>query len=161
MKRFLAIAWLAILTPFAAMTAMPTAQAQGLSLANDIIADPATGAALLGYDPVAYFIDNRAVRGDRERQTTFAGKVWYFASSANKSAFQANPDIYLPAFGGYDPIAIASGIAVFGSPEFFVIDNTRVFLFRNTETREAFLRAPDILQSAAHHWPQVKRDMVP
>ncbi len=135
--------------------------AQGISLNDEIIADPITGAALLGFDPVGYFIDNRPVAGDRGRQLTFAGKVWYFASNANKSAFEANPAIYLPAFGGHDPVAIAAGFAVSGSPEFFAIANDKVFLFRHPESRDAFTRDPAINSAAERFWPQVKRDMVP
>lgn len=137
------------------------AQAQGIRLSDEIIADPVTGAALLGFDPVAYFIDNRATPGNHSRQATFAGKVWYFASNANKTAFEINPAIYLPAFGGHDPVAIAAGFALSGSPEFFAITGDRVFLFRHAESRDAFLRDPRISLTAESHWPQVKRDMVP
>lgn len=140
---------------------IPPANAQGISLNDEIVADPGTGAALLGFDPVAYFIDRCAVPGNRSRQAIFGGKVWYFASNANKSAFEISPATYLPAFGGHDPVAIAAGFAVSGSPEFFAITQDRVFLFRHAESRDAFLRDPSIGLAAQSHWPQVKRDMVP
>jgi len=144
-----------------ALAPLCAARAQGIRLNDEIIADPVTGAALLGFDPVAYFIDHRAVPGDKDRQITFAGKVWYFASTANRTAFEASPATYLPAFGGHDPVAIAAGFALSGSPEFFAIDGNRVFLFRHAESRDAFLRDPTISMTAERHWPQVKRDMVP
>lgn len=137
------------------------ATAQGIRLNDEIIADPVTGAALLGFDPVAYFIDHRAVPGAKDRQITFAGKVWYFASTANRIAFEASPETYLPAFGGHDPVAIAAGFALSGSPEFFTIDGNRIFLFRHAESRDAFRRDPTIGKLAERQWPQVKRDMVP
>jgi len=143
------------------LASLSAARTQGIRLNDEIIADPVTGAALLGFDPVAYFIDHRAVPGDRDRQITFAGKVWYFASTANRTAFEASPATYLPAFGGHDPVAIAAGFALSGSPEFFAIDGNRVFLFRHAESRDAFLRDPTISATAERHWPQVKRDMVP
>ena len=152
---FLLALGLATLAPLSIVTA------QGIRLNDEIIADPVTGAALLGFDPVAYFIDHRAVPGARDRQITYAGKVWYFASAANRTAFEANPATYLPAFGGHDPVAIAAGFALSGSPEFFAIDGNRVFLFRHAESRDAFLRDPAIGTTAERHWPQVKRDMVP
>lgn len=144
-----------------ALAPLSAASAQGIRLNDEIIADPVTGAALLGFDPVAYFIDHRAVPGAKDRQITYAGKVWYFASTANRTAFEANPATYLPAFGGHDPVAIAAGFALSGSPEFFAIDGNRVFLFRHAESRDAFLRDPMIGTTAERHWPQVKRDMVP
>lgn len=135
--------------------------AQDLRLTHDVIADPVTGAALLGFDPVAYFIDQRAVPGQKSQQILYAGKVWYFASRANRAAFEANPALYLPEYGGHDPVAIAAGIAVSGSPEFFTVENARIFLFRHAETRDAFLRDPTIAETARRHWPQVKRDLIP
>lgn len=161
MARFISIASLALGVLGAGLAPNSLSRAQGVSLTDEIIADPITGAALLGFDPVAYFINNRAVPGDPGRQTIFAGKVWYFASSANKSAFEANPGMYLPAFGGYDPVSIAAGIVVAGSPELFAVENDRVFLFRRTETRDAFIGNPGIRQAASLQWPQVKREMVP
>lgn len=143
------------------MMLVPPASAQGISLNDEIIADPISGAALLGFDPVAYFIEQRAVPGTRERQTVFGGKVWYFHSNANRSAFEANPQTFLPAFGGHDPVAIAAGFALAGSPEFFAIADNRVYLFRHAESRDAFLRDATISEAATLNWPQVKRDMVP
>lgn len=164
MTRFISIASFALGTLGAlgaGLALIPVSRAQGVSLTDEIIADPVTGAALLGFDPVAYFIANRAVRGDPKRQTIFAGRVWYFASSANKNAFEANPGMYLPAFGGYDPVAIAAGIVVAGSPEFFAVENDRLFLFRQRKSRDAFLGNPGIHQAASLQWPQVRREMVP
>lgn len=137
------------------------AMAQGIRINDDIIADPNTGAALLGFDPVAYFIDQRARKGYSDLQTVFAGKVWYFASPANKSAFTVNPDPYLPAFGGHDPVGIAAGFAVSGSPEFFALDNNRIYIFRHAQSRAAFLADPAIREAAERNWPQVRRDLVP
>ena len=37
-------------------------------------------------------------------------------ASGNRAAFAANPDIYMPRFGGYDPLGVARGVAVAGNP---------------------------------------------
>jgi YHS domain-containing protein len=145
----------------AAGLAAPGARAQGYTLSNEIISDPTTGAALLGFDPVAYFLRRSAVAGSPAHQVQHAGKVWYFESDANRAAFMRNPESYLPAFGGHDPVAIAAGFAVSGSPEIFAIADDRIYLFRKGEARDAFLREPGIAASAERNWPQVKRDMVP
>jgi YHS domain-containing protein len=144
-----------------AMAPGMTARAQALSLSDGIIADPLTGAALLGFDPVAYFIEKRAVSGKTSHQILYGGKVWYFASGANKNAFEANPELYLPVFGGHDPVAVAAGFIVAGSPEYFAIEKDRVYLFRHAESRDAFLRDASISATATSHWPQVKRDLAP
>lgn len=141
--------------------ARPGALSQGIRIGDDIVSDPLTGAALLGFDPVAYFIDNKARRGSEAYQVMFGGKLWLFASDANKSAFVSNPKPYVPAFGGYDPVGVAAGIAVSGSPEFFVVGESRVFLFRHARSRDAFLADRSILGQAERNWPQVKLDLVP
>ena len=146
----------AVLTAFAG-----SLQAQGIRMNEDIVADPNTGAAIYGFDPVAFFVDRRPLHGESEWQALHAGKVWYFASEANRTAFLANPPAYLPAFGGHDPVAIAAGFAVSGSPEFFAIREGRVFLFRHPESRDAFKQDERIAEMAETNWPQVKRDMIP
>lgn len=139
----------------------PAVRSQGIRIGDDIVSDPLTGAALLGFDPVAYFIDNKARRGSETYQTMFGGKLWLFTSDANKSAFVSNPKPYVPAFGGYDPVGVAAGIAVSGSPEFFAVEESRVYLFRHARSRDAFLADRSILSHAERNWPQVKLDLVP
>jgi YHS domain-containing protein len=59
------------------------------------------GFALLGHDPVAFFADGRPVLGDERFQSHHGGAYYRFASSANKQVFDAAPEKYAPAFGGY------------------------------------------------------------
>lgn len=143
------------------LTLLAPARAQGFRLGEEIVADPNTGAALLGFDPVAYFIEQKAIPGHRTIQASYAGKAWYFVSDANRAEFLSNPANYLPAFGGHDPVAIAAGFVLAGSPEFFAIAGQRVYLFRHPESRDAFLQDPEIGTTAESQWPQVKRHLVP
>src|SRR5882724_13336997 len=59
------------------------------------------GAAVLGYDAVAYFTDNKAVKGNPKFQSEFEGAKYYFTSTEHKTLFDANPAKYAPAYGGY------------------------------------------------------------
>src|ERR1051326_9076602 len=59
------------------------------------------GAAILGYDAVAYFTDNKAVKGSQKFRSEFDGAKFYFANADHKLAFDANPAKYAPAYGGY------------------------------------------------------------
>ncbi len=146
---------------FALSVASPNVLSQGIRIGDDIVSDPLTGAALLGFDPVAYFIDHKARRGSETHQAMFGGKLWLFTSDANKNAFVSNPKPYVPAFGGYDPVGVAAGIAVSGSPEFFAVEESRIYLFRHARSRDAFLADRAILEQAERNWPQVKLDLVP
>ncbi|MFY8112583.1 MAG: YHS domain-containing (seleno)protein [Rhabdaerophilum sp.] len=135
--------------------------AQAIGLSDEIVADPNSGAALFGFDPVAYFLDQRAVPGRANLQTVYAGRVWHFVSRANQAAFETDPQPYIPAFGGHDPLGIAAGFAVAGNPQTFALAENRLFLFRDEGSRSLFLRDPARLDLAERNWPLVRRDMVP
>ena len=71
-----------------------------------VVVDRHTGLAISGFDPVAYFIDTPSP-GRGEFEATFAGAVWRFRNAGNRAAFVADPEVYMPRFGGYDPVAVA------------------------------------------------------
>jgi hypothetical protein len=81
-----------------------------------IVVDRNSGIAIGGFDPVAYFIDGVAMPGKGDFEASFAGAVWRFRNEGNRGAFLADPDTYLPRFGGYDPTGVARGAAVPGDP---------------------------------------------
>jgi len=124
--------------------------------------DPRSGVALYGYDPVAYFIDKTARAGANEYEFRFAGLTWRFRSAANLAAFSRQPDNFVPAFGGYDPLAVGEGIPLEGNPAFFAVSDGKLFLFAREESRAAFLANPDnLFDSAMAAWPAVQRKLVP
>ncbi|MBS0242021.1 MAG: YHS domain-containing protein, partial [Proteobacteria bacterium] len=57
------------------------------------------GVAVGGYDPVAYFTDNKPVKGNPAISLDHAGAKWYFATEANRDAFQKEPAKYAPQYG--------------------------------------------------------------
>jgi len=65
------------------------------------------GIALDGYDPVAYFVAQKAVKGLPKYRCQYEGVVYQLSSSDNKQAFIENPRQYLPAYGGWCALAVA------------------------------------------------------
>jgi len=63
-----------------------------------------------GYDLVAYFTDGKPMRGSGYQVSVFEGVTYAFASEEHKEMFEANPEKYVPAYGGY----CAYGVAVAG-----------------------------------------------
>ena len=59
------------------------------------------GVAIKGYDAVAYFTENRAVKGRSEFSHKWNDARWYFASAANRDLFAADPERFAPQYGGY------------------------------------------------------------
>ncbi len=45
------------------------------------------GIAIQGYDPVAYFVSNKAIKGKSAFSANYLGVVYYFSSSQIKSSF--------------------------------------------------------------------------
>ena len=130
--------------------------------AERIVVDRHTGIALGGFDPVAYFVDADAVRGKGEFEHAFAGAVWRFRNEGNRAAFVADPEVYMPRFGGYDPVAVARGVGVAADPRLWLIVEGRLYLFYTPEARTAFGESPkDVIEAAERSWPAVQMTLSP
>ncbi len=57
--------------------------------------------AIKGYDTVAYFTEQRAVKGKEEFEFSWEGVRWLFASAANRNLFAADPERFIPQYGGH------------------------------------------------------------
>jgi hypothetical protein len=127
-----------------------------------VVANRHTGLAIDGFDPVAYFVDDAAKAGRAELEFQFAGATWRFHNEGNRAAFAADPDVYIPRFGGHDPIAVARGVATPGHPRLWLIAEKRLYLFFSAASRAAFAENPDrAIDAAERHWPEVLRTLVP
>lgn len=126
-----------------------------------VVTDPHTGLALYGFDPVAYFTDGAPVPGQAGIEYRFAGVVWRFRNEGNRAAFAADPEVYTPRFGGYDPLGVARGVATPGHPQLWVRRDDRLYLFHKQETRAAFAVDPQGAVTAAEgRWAQVVKELV-
>jgi hypothetical protein len=57
--------------------------------------------------------------------------------------------VYVPRFGGNDPIALARGALVAGHPTIFAVHDGQLYLFQKPERRVSFLAAPGAAIDAA------------
>ncbi|MGA0532143.1 YHS domain-containing (seleno)protein [Hansschlegelia sp. KR7-227] len=137
------------------LVAGPAGATPGLS--ERFVSDPMSGVALYGYDPVAYFTAGRAERGRRDIEAEWGGSAWRFVSEANRAAFLSAPEVYAPAYGGYDPVAVANGAPAAGHPLLFRVRGDRLYLFRSPEERDSFADA----RSADAAWPRVEAQLIP
>jgi YHS domain-containing protein len=88
--------------------------------------------AIDGYDPVAYFVQGKAVRGKKELAVSHQGIVYYFSSDANKEEFKKNPAKYEPQYGGWCAYAMgAENEKVSVDPKTFKVANGKLYLFYN------------------------------
>lgn len=84
--------------------------------------------AMQGYDPVSYFQEG-PVRGKSSIRSEYRGTIYYFANVANKEAFEAAPEKYEPAFGGWCATALLEGTKYKIDPKSYKIVNGHIFLF--------------------------------
>jgi YHS domain-containing protein len=98
--------------------------------------------ALHGYDPVAYFTDNEAVRGNKRILERLGGATYYFASRGSRYEFLRDAPRYQPQFGGYCATSMAMGRLEDINPRLFVIYEGKLYLFNNPEAEAMFMRDP-------------------
>jgi hypothetical protein len=134
----------------------------GAATTERVVADPYSGLAISGFDPVAYFADAAPMLGRVEFEAGHAGVTWRFRNEGNRAAFIADPEVFMPRFGGYDPISVARGASAPGHPELWVIAEGRLFLFYSAASRDAFADDPgSAIDAADRGWPAVLRRLVP
>ena len=127
-----------------------------------VVVDRYTGLAILGFDPVAYFTDAAAMPGKGDHEYAYAGAVWRFHNAGNLAAFAANPEVYMPRFGGYDPVGIARGVALPSDPRLWLVAGQRLYLFQTPQARAAFAADEDATLAAAdRNWPAVQLTLSP
>lgn len=122
----------------------------------------ANGIALKGYDPVSYFTQNKAIKGNKELAVSHQGIVYYFSAAANKDAFKLNPFKYEPEYGGWCAYAMGdNGEKVSIDPATFKILNGKLYLFYNryfTNTLKDWNKNEAALKKNADmNWPKLFR----
>jgi len=86
--------------------------------------------AILGYDPVAYFTDGRAVQGSPEISQSWLGATWHFASTQHRDTFTANPISYAPQYGGFCAGSMSVGLVTDNiDPNSWRIIDGKLYLF--------------------------------
>lgn len=115
------------------------------------------GLAIQGYDPVAYFTQNKAVEGNKQLNAVFEGVTYRFSSTANKELFVKDPKKYEPQYGGWCAYAMgATGEKVEVDPETFKILNGKLYLFYHSWTNNTLTKwnkdEPNLKSKADKSW---------
>ena len=96
----------------------------------------AEGAALSGYDAVAYQDESKAVRGNASFTADWNGATWRFTSAAHLARFEANPTQYAPAYDGHCAYAASEGRKSAGMPDMWQVAYDRLYLLCSTSAFE-------------------------
>ncbi len=88
--------------------------------------------AIEGYDPVAYFTQGKAIRGNAANALVYEGVTYHFSTPQNKETFRAAPARYEPQYGGWCAYAMGkNGEKVEVDPETFKVLDGKLYLFYN------------------------------
>ncbi len=99
----------------------------------------ANGAAVGGYDVVAYFDSAEAVPGEKVYAANYAEQLWLFKSMENREKFLAEPERYFPQYGGHCAYGLASGYLVRGDPEAWTVHSGKLYLNYSKGVRKNWL----------------------
>lgn len=116
-----------------------------------------SGAAIRGYDPVAYFTRNKPVEGSAEHTADYKGVQWRFASAENRDLFAADPEKYAPQYGGYCAWAVSNNYTASTDPHAWSIKDGKLYLnfSKFVRTRWAIDKAGNIAKADAN-WPGLR-----
>lgn len=112
------------------------------------------GSAIKGYDPVAYFLEQKAIKGKSEFAYKWSGNKWLFCSQANLDAFKANPHKYAPQYGGLCAYGVSLKRKVHANPLAWTIVDNKLYLNYSLKVRELWLKDfRALIQRANEFWP--------
>jgi YHS domain-containing protein len=120
------------------------------------------GVAIDGYDPVAYFLDNRAVKGSEKYSYDWLGTPWYFASDEHRELFKKNPVKYAPQYGGYCAAEVAGSgsVTVNIDPEAFAIIDGKLYItYDDVHTQDFAAHISDVAPKADANWPKKEAEL--
>jgi hypothetical protein len=100
-------------------------------------AEPAA-LAIKGYDPVAYFVDGRPIRGLPEIEYEWDERRYRFSSAQHRDLFRADPVRYAPQFANFCAMSLAHGELVEADPESWLINADKLYIFGKREGPELF-----------------------
>jgi YHS domain-containing protein len=111
------------------------------------------GVILKGYDPVAYFKEHRPVKGDPKFSSTYRTATYYFASAADKAAFDKSPAKYAPQYGGFCANGMTRGKLNDIDPNVFFVYKGKLYVCESAKAGKAFYSNPDSnIQKADRNW---------
>ena len=111
------------------------------------------GVILKGSDPVAYFKQNRAVKGNPKYASTYGGAIYYFASAEHKAEFDKAPAKYAPQYGGFCANSMSERRIADIDPNQFFIYKGKLYLCMGSPELKTFTAKPDVkVQAADKNW---------
>lgn len=115
--------------------------------------------AINGYDAVAYFTQNKAVKSEKQFAVVYKNATWYFSTNENKEAFKKDPVKYAPQYGGYCAYGCCRGYKAKTEADDFTIVDGKLYLNYNLDVRKLWNKdQAGFIKKANDNWPKVKQE---
>lgn len=116
------------------------------------------GISIKGYDPVAYFNQNKALQGIDPYSFTWSGTKWKFVSQANLDSFKLAPEKYAPQYGGYCAYGCSENHKSPTDPNAWTIIDNKLYLNYSIKVKELWLRdTTSRIKAADAYWPALNQ----
>tara|TARA_R110000868_G_scaffold177713_7_gene416763 strand:+ start:1502 stop:1987 length:486 start_codon:yes stop_codon:yes gene_type:complete len=116
---------------------------------------------LHGVDAVALTTLGAVGEGDARFTVVQDGNAYYFASQESADQFSADPNQYLPQYGGFCAYAVALGRKFDGDPMYADIVDGKLYLFVNDAIFQKYLaNKEETLRKAEATWPKIRSKAV-
>lgn len=138
------------------LLAVPASYPQSHAAEKPPVYLDASGVALRGYDPVAYFTDGKPVKGSKQFSVAWMDATWYFSNEAHREVFKSDPEKYAPRFGGYCAYAVSRNYTWAGDPRVWRIEDGKLYLNANSEAQQLWEEdVPGNIMKGNAYWPGV------
>lgn len=118
--------------------------------------------AIRGYDPVAYFVEGKPVKGSPQYTHNWMGAQWRFASAANRDAFSADPGKYAPQYGGYCAWAVSQGYTAEVDPDAWAVEGGKLYLNYSKGVQATWAKdVPGNILKGDRNWLELKAKLIP
>lgn len=116
------------------------------------------GVAIKGYDPVAYFNQNKAQEGSESHTFDWSGSKWKFVSQANLDSFKLDPLRYAPQFGGFCAYGCSENHLSPTDPNAWTIVDNKLYLNYSMKVKEYWLKDKEKrIKAADGYWPALNK----
>ncbi|HZC36567.1 MAG TPA: YHS domain-containing (seleno)protein [Chthoniobacterales bacterium] len=114
------------------------------------------GVILKGYDVVAYFTQQKPIKGSPKYQTTYEGAIYYFSSAEHLAAFKKNPSKYAPQFGGFCANSVKNMKLEDSDPTVYFILKGKLYVCSSPQAEKEFRsNEEEDVVTAERNWEQL------
>lgn len=113
--------------------------------------------AIKGYDPVAYFTEQQAVKGSQNLSYDWFGARWIFSSEQHKTMFSKNPVKFAPQYGGHCADGVAYGDLTRNiDPQAWRIIDGKLYLNYDQGAAAEIEEIDGQLEKSQQNWPAIR-----